>query len=105
MLAVGRLLVAAGFTVIVKVCATDVSTPPLAVPALSRSNTVTVAVPLPVAAGVKFSVPLDAMVGCTENNALLLLLTKKFTLCVDSLGGPGECCWPSPPRIERPHWL
>ena len=39
-------------TVIVKVCAALVSTPPLAVPPLSCSVTVTVAVPLALAAGV-----------------------------------------------------
>ena len=39
-------------TVIVKVCGADVSTPPLAVPPLSESVSVIVAVPLALGAGV-----------------------------------------------------
>ncbi len=41
-----------GVTVMVKLCAVEVSTPPLAVPPLSCSTSVIVAVPLALAAGV-----------------------------------------------------
>ena len=41
-----------GFTVIVKLCGADVSTPPLAVPPLSESVTEIAALPLALAAGV-----------------------------------------------------
>ncbi len=56
-------------TVIVKVCAADVSTPPLAVPPLSCSKTVTVAVPKAFSAGVYVSVPVvGSMLGPAANS-------------------------------------
>ncbi len=68
--------------VIVNVCAALVSTPPLAVPPSSCTCTVTVAVPLRFAAGVKVNVPFAATAGCAENSGLLSLLTMKSTACV-----------------------
>ena len=67
------------FTVIVNVTAALVSSPPLAVPPSSLSETVTVAEPFAFAAGSKVSVPSAAIAGCVENNALLSLLTVKLT--------------------------
>ena len=77
-----------GVTVIVKVCAALVATPPLAVPPESAATTVTVAVPLAFAAGVKVSVPLALIAGCTLKRALALFVTVKLTVCVDSFVGP-----------------
>src|SRR5437867_1555642 len=75
-------------TVIVNVWGGLLSTPPLAVPPLSWSCTVTVAVPLALEAGVYVSVPLAEINGCTANSALLLLVTRKFTVWADSFAGP-----------------
>ena len=75
-------------TVIVKVCEALVSAPLLAVPALSCSCTVTVAVPLAFAAGVKVSVPEAEIVGCAENTPLLLFVTRKSNTWLDSSDGP-----------------
>src|SRR5665213_1716078 len=89
---VGRLNVGGWFTnctVIVKVWGALVFWPPLAVPPLSIAVTDTVATPLELAAGVKVSVPAGLMAGCTENRALLLLLTMNVTVCDASSGGPG----------------
>ena len=36
------------------------------------------------------SVPLGLNAGCTENSALLLFETMKFTTCADSFAGPAE---------------
>ena len=52
-----------GFTVIVKVCGADVSTPPFPVPPASTRRTVTVADPNASAADVNESVPSAATVG------------------------------------------
>jgi hypothetical protein len=75
-------------TVMTKVCAALVSTPPLAVPPESCIVTDTVAVPFAFAAGVKVSVPLALIAGCTLKRALLLFVTVKLTVCVDSSAGP-----------------
>ncbi len=77
-------------TLIVKVCGALVSTPPKAVPPLSCATTVTVAEPFAFVAGVKVSVPLDAMAGCVRNSALLSFVTAKVTTWPDSFAGPGE---------------
>src|SRR5207248_2449971 len=60
-----------GLTVMVNVCGAEVSTPPFAVPPLSCSVTVTVAVPLASGAGVKVRTPLGEIDGCDEKSALL----------------------------------
>ncbi|MPM87169.1 hypothetical protein SDC9_134263 [bioreactor metagenome] len=76
-------------TVIVKVTESAVSSPPLAVPPLSLNTTVTVVLPLALAAGVKVKVPvIGSMLGCVENNALLLLVTVKLKTCPASSAGP-----------------
>ena len=58
-------------TVIVKVLASEVLSPP----PLSCAVTVTVAVPKRSVAGVKVSLPLPSIAGCAENKALLLFVT------------------------------
>ena len=68
----------------VKVCSALVFTPPLVVPSLSCATTVTVTEPFALAAGVKVSVPLAAIAGCTLNSALLVFVTVKATVCVAS---------------------
>src|SRR5829696_10070882 len=77
-------------TVMVNSCVALVSFPPLAVPPLSWANTVTVAVPKALGAGVKVSVPPEEIAGWTENRALLLLVTWKVTVWPASSAGPGE---------------
>ena len=77
-------------TVIVKVCGALAFVPPLATPPLSWAMTVTVAVPLELAAGVKVSVPDALTAGWTLNSPLLLFVTVKLTVCVDSSTGPAE---------------
>ena len=65
------------------------STPPLAVPPLSWAMTVTVALPLAFAAGVKVSVPPALRVGWLLKSAVLLLFTTRLVmLWLDSLAGP-----------------
>src|SRR5438270_836767 len=87
-------------TVMVKVWAALVSTPPLAVPPLSCSWTVTVAVPLALAASVEVSVPLTAeTVGCAEKSALLVLLTMKFSAWPLSSDGPAEMAVAQPATV------
>ena len=76
--------------VIVKVCGALVSTPPLAVPPLSCTVTVTVAVPLADGFGVKVSVPFAAMAGCAVKSALFVTEAAKLTVCHTSRAGPGE---------------
>ncbi len=75
-------------TTMVNVCATERSTPPFAVPPESRTCTVTVAVPLALAAGVKVNVPSLATSGWTEKRALLLLVRTKSAID----------CWLAPPE-------
>ena len=65
-----------GVTVIVKVCAALVSAPPLAVPPLSWIWTVTVAVPLALAAGVYVSLPVGVDRRLRGNSPLLSLLGR-----------------------------
>ena len=67
-------------TVIVKVCGAEVSTPPLAVPPLSCSLTVTFAVPLTLGCAVYVSVAVgvDRRLPAGENSGLLSLVTMKF---------------------------
>src|SRR6185436_2976919 len=64
-----------GITRIVNVWSALVSWPPLAVPPLSNSRTVTVAEPKAFAAGVYVSVPVGLMAGNTLKSALLLVET------------------------------
>src|SRR4051794_39265215 len=75
-------------TVMVNVCAALVSAPPFAVPPVSCTCTVTVAVPLTPAAGVNVKAPAAEIAGCIENSATLLLLAMKFSSCGDSSAGP-----------------
>src|SRR5437867_4695821 len=75
-------------TVRVNVCGDEVSEPPFAVPPLSDSVTVTVALPNAFAAVVKVSTPLGESAGCTEKSALLSLLVLNETLCPLSSAGP-----------------
>lgn len=68
-----------------------VSVPPLAVPPLSCTRTVMVALPLALAAGVKVSWPLGLIAGCVENRAVFELpVSWKLRVCVDSQLGPAE---------------
>src|SRR6266568_2316080 len=66
-----------GLIVIVNVTGAEVSTPPFAVPPLSCSVTVTVALPNAFGAEVKVSTPAAEIAGCTEKRALLLFDTLK----------------------------
>ena len=78
-------------TLITKVCAAEVSTPPLAVPPLSISTRVIVAVPLAFAAGVKVSTPVGDTAGPAANRpGLVSPVMLKTTVWPDSLAGPGE---------------
>src|SRR5437764_5246122 len=74
--------------VMVKATVADVSTPPFAVPPLSCRKTLTVAVPVWFAIGVKVSTPDGETAGWTLKSVLLSLLTWNATVCDDSLGGP-----------------
>src|SRR2546426_1026541 len=96
----GALLMA--FTLMVNVCAALVSTPPLATPPSSCTWTVTVADPFALAAGVKVSVPLAAMAGGTENSAVLVVLTRKFSACPASLAGPALIAAAHPTTVWPP---
>ena len=78
-------------TVIVKDCGADVSTPPLAMPPLSCSVKVIVAVPNLLPAGVYVSVPAELTAGCVEKSAeFVLFVTLKVSVWPDSSGGPIE---------------
>src|SRR5258708_2225690 len=79
-----------GVTLMTNVCAALVSMPPLAVPPLSCSFTVTVAVPLALGAAVKLRVPDGVIVGWVVTRALLLLLTMKSSAWPGGAGGPAE---------------
>src|SRR6516162_4572228 len=88
-----------------KVCGPLVSTPPLAVPPLSWSTTAMLALPLAPAAGVNVSVPLAPMVGPAANRAaLLLLVTRKVSVCHDSLAAPGEMAVAQPANVWGPEF-
>src|SRR5436190_78274 len=78
-----------GVTWMTNVCAAEVSLPPLVVPPLSWSVTVTVASPLASGSAGKDSVPVGATLVCAANRALLLLVVLKLTDWSDSLAGPG----------------
>src|SRR5438552_2997053 len=86
------------------VCTGDVSTPPPAVPPLSLSRTLTVAVPLESAAGVNDRTPVGEIAGWNpnRNSALLSLLTMNCTVWLASpapalmLAAHGMYCVPSP---------
>ena len=65
------------------------SSPPFAVPPLSRAVTVTVAEPFASAAGVNVSVPSAATAGAAANKPGLLADVSKLTVCDDSEAGPG----------------
>ena len=73
-----------------KVCAAEVSTPPLVVPPLSCARTDTVTVPQALAAGVKVSVPFAARTGCALKRFEAVLLVMNVSDCADSLAGPTE---------------
>ena len=75
------------FTVISKVWLGEVSSPPLAVPPLSDRLTVTVALPLALAAGVNVNCPVAPMLGWLANRPLLSLETLKLRVC-DVSGSP-----------------
>src|SRR5262245_36084152 len=77
-------------TTIRNICAGLVSTPLFAVPPSSCSRTDTTAVPVRPGAAVNVSVPADVTPGWTENSALLLFVTRKFSTCPDSFAGPAE---------------
>ena len=75
---------------IVNVCGAEVSTPPPAVPPLSDSVSVIIAVPLALAAAVKVSTPVGETAGATLNSpALVFAVTLNVTVCPASSGGPG----------------
>src|SRR5659263_162196 len=93
----------------VNVWATDVSTPPLAVPPSSWMRTVTVAVPFMLAAGVYVRVPVAAMAGWTAKRLLLLFVTLTFRVWPDSLEGPALTLVAHPaivfgPQFSRTIW-
>ncbi len=89
--------------VMVKVCVALVSTPPNAVPPSSWIWSVTVAIPLAFAAGVKVNVPAADTAGCAENRALLLLeIRLKSTVCDASLAGPAEIAVAQPATVAAP---
>ena len=75
-------------TLIVKVWTALVSSPPLAIPPLSLMETLTVAEPTWLAAGVNVSVPLELTAGSVENRPVLSLVTMNDTVWPDSLDGP-----------------
>src|SRR5438874_284814 len=79
-------------TAMVNVWTALVSTPPLAVPPLSCSRTVTVALPLALVAVVYVKAPVALMLGWTENKGLLSLVTRKLTVwpASSSANGGGE---------------
>ncbi len=91
-------------TTIVKVCATERSTPPFAVPPLSCTCTVTTAEPLAFAVRVKVSVPSLAMSGWVEKRALLLLERTKsaITCAASSSAGPASKPVAHPARVVVP---
>jgi len=71
----------------------EVLMPPLAVPPLSCSCRLTVALPYNPAAGVKVSVPVGLTLGAVAKSVgSLLAVMMKLTVCDDSLAGPGEIC-------------
>jgi hypothetical protein len=76
------------FTVMMNVCAGEVSLPPLATPPLSLSVTVTVVLPLPLGAEVYVSVPAELIAGWTANRLLLSSVNVKLSDWVASLDGP-----------------
>jgi hypothetical protein len=91
------------FTVMVNVCAVELSTPPLAVPPLSFSTTVIVAVPLAFVAEVKVSVPLAAMAGAAENKAAFVLpVTWNVSVWAASSAGPAESAVAQPAMLCAP---
>ncbi|OPZ11022.1 MAG: hypothetical protein BWZ07_02304 [Alphaproteobacteria bacterium ADurb.BinA280] len=76
-------------TVMLSVCAAEISTPPFAVPPLSRSTMDIEALPLASAAGVKLSVPSAASAGAIWNSAgLLLPEISKVRVC--AAGSPSS---------------
>ena len=78
-----------GTTVMVNVTGADWLTPPLAVPPLSCSTSVIVAMPLANGAGVYVNVPSDATAGWVLNRAVFVLpVTLKVSVCAASSAGP-----------------
>ena len=98
-------------TVIVKVWAALVSSPPLARPPLSWSWIVIVALPTPAAAGVNVSVPVGLTAGWTAKSALLVLfVTENATVWADSFAGPSLIAVAQPgiecaPEFSKTVWF
>src|SRR5919206_10709 len=69
---------------------------------LSLAVTLMVADPLALAAGVKVSVPSAATAGWVENRPLLLLVTLKWTVWLDSLAGPADMAVAHPEKLCAP---
>jgi hypothetical protein len=73
------------------VCSALASTPPFAVPPLSVSLIVIVAVPLALAAGVYVRSPVALIAGPAEKRAaFVLLVTENVSVCPASFGGPAR---------------
>src|ERR1044071_2588800 len=88
---VGVVLVTVGdpSTLIVNEHVPDTSTPPFAVPPLSRRRMVMLAEPVALATGVKVSVPFELTAGCTlKSPGLLFAVTSNVSVWLDSLAGP-----------------
>src|SRR6185436_15687346 len=68
----------------------------------SASDSVTVALPLLLLAGVKLSVPADETAGWAENSALLSLLTVKVRVWPLSLLGPALTAVAQPVTLAAP---
>ena len=98
-------------TVIVKVWVALVSSPPLAMPPLSWSSIVIVALPTPAAAGVNVSVPVGPTAGWTAKSALsVLFVTENATVWADSFAGPSLIAVAQPgiecaPEFSRTVWF
>src|SRR5204862_6072467 len=77
-------------TLIVNEQVPDTSTPPLAVPPLSRTRSVMFAVPVAPATGVNVSVPFALTAGpAVKSPGLLFAVTSNVRVWLDSLAGPG----------------
>ena len=98
-------------TVIVKVWVALVSSPLLAMPPLSWSSIVIVALPTPAAAGVNVSVPVGPTAGWTAKSALsVLFVTENATVWANSFAGPSLIAVAQPgiecaPEFSKTVWL
>lgn len=92
-----------GLTVMVNVRAAEESTPPLAVPPVSRRTTVTVAVPVALASGMNVRAPVAAsMVGWAANRAPLVTETANVSPWPASSAGPREMALAHPVNVFGP---